>query len=92
MHKGDEMKDDKKLVSEVLRKALPLPDGVTSVDFELGEDHDGDPIVRINVRVSRDLNPSKEKVSTLRTFSNQIRDHLLDKDIERWPHVRLLEA
>lgn len=86
------MIDDQTLVSEVLQKAQPWPKDVLSVDYTLEEDHDGDPIVRICVRVAKDVSPSNEKVQNMRTFSDLIRDRLLDKNIQRWPHVRLLEA
>lgn len=89
---GESMIDDQALVSEVLENVQPWPKDVLDVDFSLGEDHDGDPIVRIYVHVAKDVSPSNEKVHNIRAFSDLIRDRLLDKNIQRWPHVRLLEA
>ncbi|MBF0143683.1 MAG: hypothetical protein HQL57_07905 [Magnetococcales bacterium] len=83
------LSEDEKLVKEVIRETK-RPSGVVGVDYAFGEDHDGDPIVRIDVLLEKDeTQPTPERVGVLRAFSSTLRDRLLDDGIGPWPHVFL---
>jgi len=71
-------------------KGIRLPVEITSVDYAFDEDSTGIPAVWVNLHVAVDNKPSNEKVRRLSDTLKVISRSLLDKNLSRWPYVRLV--
>ena len=66
------------------------PDGVRRVAFNFGEDQAGNPALHLELFVSRDMQPTRDKIEELNDFVQVIIDDILEKDVDYWPYARTL--
>lgn len=84
---------DKKAVADVIDELWShKPPYVKGFDLEIGEDHTGDPAIWIYLKVTKDNNPSRQKVVALRKFADEVEQKVLDRRLHRWPYVRIAEV
>jgi hypothetical protein len=72
------------------RHADDRPEGVRRVTFRFDEDQSGDPAVYIELYVTKDMDPTKEKIEELNDFVQVILNDVLDQDVDYWPYARTL--
>lgn len=83
-------------VKEIVGK-IPLPDFVHDIEYELDEDHLGDPCVRIRLIIADDAAPefTLDQETLLREFEpfmeiqNKISDAVIKGDIGLWPYTSI---
>ena len=80
---------DEKLIKAIVDQ-MKLPQEVKSVDFSFSEDSTGMPAVWINLHVSQDYKPSKEKVNLLSALKKEISKKVFENNVISWPYVRLV--
>lgn len=84
-------------VKEIVSK-VPLPDFVHDIEYELDEDHLGNPCVRIRVVVLDDAVPKSttsrellvEAYRPWRQVQSAISDAIYTSDVELWPYVSIV--
>ena len=64
--------------------------GFRRVTFRFDEDHTGQPAVYIELHVSKEMEPTKEKIEELNNFVKVILDDILDNNFDYWPYARTL--
>lgn len=65
------------------------PDGVRRVTVTLGEDQAGDPAVYLEMVVSAELQPTKEKIEELNDYIQIVLNDIIgDYEIDYWPYAR----
>lgn len=74
-------------VKEIVGK-IPLPDFVHDIEYELDEDHLGNPCVRIQVIVSDDSGLTD--VPKYLELKSAISRAVLDTENENWPYVSFI--
>jgi hypothetical protein len=74
---------------EIIGRHTDLPDGVTSVGLRFGDDHMGEPALWIVLKAYDDLNPSREKISSINRFTDKIREEMFALGYDRWPFIRI---
>lgn len=68
------------------------PSYVKKYQLEFGEDHAGDPAIWIRLKVTKDNDPSPQKVTELRKFADDLQDRILALRLRRWPYVHIAEV
>ncbi len=71
------------------RYQAALPDGVSRMQFRLGEDSAGTPAVWIVFIAHDDANPSAERIASIRRVADDVRSEVLKSGNERWPYVTI---
>jgi hypothetical protein len=65
------------------------PDGVKRVTSSFREDHDGVPAVFLEMVVSSEVKPTKEKIAELNDYIQVILNDIIgDDEIDYWPYAR----
>jgi hypothetical protein len=81
--------DEAQVFHDIVRKIGRLPDDIRRVEFHLGEDSEGAPAVWITLVARDDLQPSKEKISTLQRITNEVRSQVINSGTGRWPYIEI---
>ena len=84
-------------VKEIVGR-VPLPDSVHDIEYELDDDHLGNPCVRIRVMVADDALPDytgslddlSQAFAPWTRLENAIGDAIYRSDMELWPYVSLI--
>jgi hypothetical protein len=82
------MKEEK-----IIRKILDdmdLSEYIHGYDLAFTPDSTGMPAVYINLHITDDYHPSKEKISRFSKIRRAITDNLLDRGLDNYPYVRLV--
>ncbi len=74
-----------RIFDEIFSRPRTLPDGVTSVDYELREDSTGADAIWIILTGFDDLNPSKEKILAYRRLIDELKAEIRQTGTARWP-------
>jgi hypothetical protein len=84
---------EEKAVADVLDNLWKeRPSYVKKYQLEVGEDHTGDPAIWIHLKVTKDNNPSPQKVTELRKFADDLQNRILALRLRRWPYVHIAEV
>jgi hypothetical protein len=77
----------------IIRKVLDdmdLSADIHGYDLAFTPDSTGMPAVYINLHITDDYHPSKEKIDRFSNLRRAITDKLLDRGLENYPYVRLV--
>ena len=69
-----------------------LMDGIESISVELGEDHTGDPAMRLVFLMNRDVKPDDNWYDRFNEFSHQLGMRIIDSGLTRFPYTQLRPA
>jgi hypothetical protein len=73
------------LVKQTVRESMG-PFGLRAVDVHAGEDHDGDPVIFVEVQYDLSDRPIETDVTV--ALTSILRDRLWDRGEKRFPHIR----
>ena len=80
---------ERQRIREIIRRHdAERPEGVRRVAFNFGEDQTGNPALHLELFVSKDMQPTKEKIEELNDFVQIIVNDILDEEVEYWPYAR----
>jgi hypothetical protein len=80
--------DEGKLLHNIVRERVRLPEDVLKVEFRFGEDSTGAPAVWIVFVANDDLKPSKSKIARLQRVAEEVRS-IVQSRTSRWPYIEI---
>jgi hypothetical protein len=80
--------DEGKLLHDIVRERVRLPEDVRRVEFRFGEDSTGAPAVWIVFVANDDLKPSKSKIARLQRVAEEVRS-IVQSQTNRWPYIEI---
>lgn len=80
--------DEGKLLQDIVRERVRMPQYVRRVEFRFGEDSTGAPAVWIIFVAHDDLKPSKSKIASLQRAAEEVRSIVLS-ETSRWPYIEI---
>jgi hypothetical protein len=80
--------DEAKVLQDIIRERVRLPEDMHWGDFRVGEDSTGEPAVWIVVVAHDDLKPSKSKIASLQRAREEVRS-IVHSQTNRWPYIEI---
>jgi hypothetical protein len=80
--------DEAKLLHDIVRERVRLPEDVRRVEFRFGEDSTGAPAVWIVFVAHDDLKPSKSKIASWQRVAEEVRS-IVHSQTSRWPYIEI---
>ena len=80
--------DEAKVLHDIVRERVRLPEDVRRVEFRFGEDSTGAPAVWIVFVAHDDLKPSKSKIASLQRAREEVRS-IVHSQTNRWPYIEI---
>ena len=80
--------DEAKVLHDIVRERVRLPEDMDWGEFRVGEDSTGEPAVWIVVVAHDDLKPSKSKIASLQRAREEVRS-IVHSQTNRWPYIEI---
>ena len=83
------MRAREELVIREVLSLFPRPASIKGIEIEFGEDHSGDPAVRIWLIVPKNLPLKGPKWEAAFSFCERLGRALVEKRLRHWPYVNM---
>jgi hypothetical protein len=80
--------DEAKVLQDIVRERVRLPEDVGWGEFRFEEDSTGEPAVRIVLLTHDELKPSKIKIASLLRVKEEVRS-IVHSQTNRWPYIEI---